>query len=84
MKEGVSDTKRPWRRRLLRGLGALGALLLLVGGVLLADAWNAMGTSASGARLDRMRASPRWAGEGFVNPMPMVEPELVEATARWL
>ena len=84
MSETKTPATRPWRRRILRGLGALCGALLLVGGVLLADAWNAMGTSADGARLERMKESPRWGGEGFVNPMPMVEPELMEATARWL
>ena len=29
-----------------------------------------MGTKAQGARLERMRASPLWAGDGFRNPLP--------------
>ena len=33
---------------------------------------KSLGRKAEGARLERMRASPRWAGDGFrnVNPIP--------------
>ena len=33
---------------------------------------KSLGSKASGARLERMRASPRWAGEGFHNVHPVL------------
>jgi len=33
---------------------------------------KSLGSKASGARLERMRASPRWAGEGFRNVHPIL------------
>ena len=56
---------------MLRGLGGFAAALLLLCLVALAQAWEPMGRGASGARLERMRASPQWAGEGFENPDPL-------------
>lgn len=38
----------------------------------LADAWTAMGQTARGERLVRVRASPQWSGGSFVNPQPLV------------
>ena len=33
---------------------------------------KSLGSKASGARLERMRASPRWAGDGFLNLHPIL------------
>lgn len=33
---------------------------------------KSLGSRASGARLERMRASPRWSGEGFLNVHPIL------------
>jgi L-ascorbate metabolism protein UlaG (beta-lactamase superfamily) len=42
---------------------------------------KSLGSKASGARLERMRASPRWAGEGFRNVHPIL-PGLRDPHAR--
>jgi L-ascorbate metabolism protein UlaG (beta-lactamase superfamily) len=46
------------------------------------DPWSmkSLGSKASGARLERMKASPRWAGEGFRNRHPIL-PGLRDPTA---
>ena len=46
------------------------------------DPWSmkSLGSKASGARLERMQASPRWAGEGFRNRHPIL-PGLRDPTA---
>jgi L-ascorbate metabolism protein UlaG (beta-lactamase superfamily) len=66
----LSGPERPWRRRL--GRAAIAVLLGVVGfaGVVVADGWRAFGQAASGARLERMQASPRYDGR-FVNPQPL-------------
>lgn len=74
--------RRP--RRLRRAVLAVAAASLLGCGGLLADAWSGMGARATGARLARMERSPRYRDGVFVNELPMVEPELLTALARWL
>lgn len=46
-------------------------MLLLTVATLLMSAWSAFGQRADGARLARMRASPRWHDGAFVNPQAM-------------
>ncbi len=41
---------------------------------------KSLGSKASGARLERMRASPRWSGDGFVNRHP-IQPGLRDPRA---
>src|SRR5687768_4138561 len=65
--------KRWWRwgRRVLGWSGvALSSFVL----VCLAVAWRPMGTTATGARLERMKRSPQWldADSKFENPEPLV------------
>jgi len=42
---------------------------------------KSLGARAAGLRLERMRASPRWAGDGFANVHPML-PGLRDATVK--
>ena len=39
--------------------------------VALISGWTAFGTKATGARLERMQASPQWDEDHFVNPQPL-------------
>jgi len=64
-------TRRPRRRRWIKGLGVVVALLTLAAVGLLIDAWEALGQGASGARLARMQRSAQWDGDGFENPEPL-------------
>jgi len=63
--------RRPWWRRLLRVAAYIGALLLAVGLVMLAQAWEALGKGPEGARLERVEASPQWGDGIFENPQPL-------------
>lgn len=63
--------QRPWWRRLLRIAAYVAAVLLAVGLVMLALAWEALGTAPEGARLQRMQASEQWADGVFENPQPL-------------
>jgi L-ascorbate metabolism protein UlaG (beta-lactamase superfamily) len=67
----MSLSQRPWLRRGLIGAAGLLALAGCAVGAVLADAWVPMGKAATGARLERMHASPQWAGSAFDNPAPM-------------
>lgn len=59
--------------RRLVGLVSAGAFTVfaLFSAVLLIDGWQAFGQKASGARLERMQASPQWSDGAFDNPQPM-------------
>jgi L-ascorbate metabolism protein UlaG (beta-lactamase superfamily) len=70
-------------RKWLRRVGFAAALLLAPAGVLLADAWSAMGARSSGARLARMRASPEYADGHFVNALPVVNADGWSMMKRW-
>lgn len=59
------------RRRRKRIALVLLAATVGSGAVVLALAWVPFGAGASGARLERMEASPRWNGGGFENPQPL-------------
>ncbi|MDQ2644994.1 MAG: MBL fold metallo-hydrolase, partial [Myxococcota bacterium] len=60
------------------------ATLLLLGAVGLADAWSALGTTPDGARLARIAKSPHYRNDRFVDTIPRVEPDVWEASRRWL
>lgn len=62
----------PWRRRLLRLAGWSTAVLAVALALMLAQAWDALGTRATGARRARMEASPQWRDGAFRNPQPLV------------
>ncbi|WP_229750867.1 MBL fold metallo-hydrolase [Undibacterium terreum] len=65
------------RRFSLRKMLVGGLLLLAVGfSAALAQAWDALGESAQGARLARMQASPQWHDGRFHNPQPLANDDL--------
>jgi L-ascorbate metabolism protein UlaG (beta-lactamase superfamily) len=58
--------------------------LVAVGGTLMLSACVATGHSATGARLDAMKASPNWRDGKFVNALPTERPSFSKALAKWL
>ena len=58
------------RRLLKRALAAAALLLAALSAFTLIDAWEAFGGAPTGARLERMVASPQWSDGIFVNPQP--------------
>ncbi len=58
-------------RLFLRVIAGLFALAVVLGAVLVADAWVSLGKAPAGERHARMEASPQWSGGGFVNATPM-------------
>lgn len=76
-KKGV----RWWAKRV--ALGFLVALLLFVAVVAVA-AWAPSGQAPRGARLDRVKASPEYRVDRFVNALPRHEPEFWPTLSRWL
>lgn len=73
-------TRRRWLRWGALGLGLVGASVA----VGIADAYEALGTSPSGARAERIAASPEFRGGRFVDTIPRVEPDLWKVMRRWL
>jgi L-ascorbate metabolism protein UlaG (beta-lactamase superfamily) len=71
-------------RRWLWGAGLPLALLLGLGGVGLADAYDAIGTLPSGPRAERIAHSPHFRGGRFVDTLPRVEPDVWKAMWRWI
>jgi L-ascorbate metabolism protein UlaG (beta-lactamase superfamily) len=61
-----------WRSRLKRVAGWTGLLLVIALVGTAADAWTALGGSASGSRRARMERSPQWKDGRFENPQPLV------------
>lgn len=64
----------PWRRIrriIVRGLLALLAIFVLLVLVATIEGWTAFGRGATGARRERMEASPQWADGVFENPQPL-------------
>ncbi len=68
-------------RRLLLALPVALSVMLLVA---LVDAWAALGTRPSGARLERMAKSKQYRDGKFVDTIPRVEPDTWAATRRWI
>ncbi|HSC89630.1 MAG TPA: hypothetical protein VLC09_20245, partial [Polyangiaceae bacterium] len=68
--------RRSLLRRLLRGAAWLGALLSLGGLYLFCDAYRALGHAPSGEDQERLRQSPQYSGERFVNRLPTEQPAL--------
>lgn len=54
-----------------RTTGVLAIVLVVVMLYAIVDGWSAFGKSADGQRLDAMKASPQWDGDGFENPQPL-------------
>src|SRR4051794_41524109 len=63
--------RRPLWRRVLRAARWVPVVVLAGLGLVLADAWTALGHRAVGARRARMERSPQWKDGHFVNPQPL-------------
>ena len=63
--------RRKWLRRLGVGFLIASGVLVAALSVLLAMAWEAMGTGPEGARLERIQGSAQWSGDRFENPRPL-------------
>lgn len=71
------------RRRKLGQVVSLGAGLCAVASVaILASGWEAFGTTAEGARLERMKASPQWDDGIFVNIQPLYN-DVIGSLTSW-
>jgi L-ascorbate metabolism protein UlaG (beta-lactamase superfamily) len=79
----MSKTKGGRRKLWLRALGwaALGGTVLLAAGVV--QAWPALGTKPSDARLQRIEKSPQYRGGKFVDTIPRIDPDIAAASLRW-
>ena len=69
-----------FKRMLVAGVG----FVTVAGGVVGMEACVATGMSATGARLDRMKASPNWHDGKFINSPPAVEFSVSESFRAWL
>ena len=58
--------------------------LSVVGGAATITACIATGQSATGARLEAMKASPNWHDGRFVNSIPTEHPSLLKSLGKWL
>ena len=63
--------RKPWKRRLIRGLGVVAGLLAVFVLVVLVDGWRAFGQRAQGERRGRVESSPQWGDGVFENPQPL-------------
>ena len=70
----------PWRKVTLVAVIAFA----VVGGATTMTACIATGQSASGARLEALKASPNWRDGKFVNPLPSEYPSFFRALCKWL
>ncbi len=70
-------------RRWLRWVGALFALLFLVVGIGIIEAWNAFGREPAGAHLERLRRSRNYQDGVFINRLPP-KMDSWKALKRWL
>ncbi len=52
--------------------------------LLAASACTAMGANPTGRRLERMQASLRWRGDGFMDLLPRQDPGIIAATSRFI
>lgn len=71
MSDAGKRQRRPVLRWILRGLGALFALLPLLAAVVIVLGWQAFGHGPGGKRAQRMAASPNSEDGVFVNTQPM-------------
>lgn len=80
----VASPRPRRRRRWLWGAALPLVLVLTLGLAAFAEAYDALGTSPSGARATRIAASPQFRGGRFVDTLPRVEPDVWQALWRWL
>lgn len=71
-------------KKILRALGALVVLGALVGVGIGQSACAAMGTAATGKRLERMEASPQWKEGRFDNDLTRVQASFGEMMSNWI
>lgn len=71
-------------RRVGRLLLGLLVVLLVTSAVLVMTAWTSTGRAPKGERLERMRASARFADGVFVNELPMVQGPMSEMLWEWI
>lgn len=71
------------KRVIVRSLLALVVLAAVAVGVLVAIAWEAMGTAPTGARLERMKASSQWRDGIFHNEQPLWNDTMGMFSAMW-
>ena len=82
----LSSTPEPSRPR-RKGVRVLMILLLICISIpvfIMIDVWSALGKRADGARLERMRSSPQYAHDRFVNPLPIQEVDMGPVLRKWL
>lgn len=59
-------------------------MLFVVGGVLMAGSCATVGVSAKGKRLERIKTSPHFQVDRFVNSIPTRQPSFLRALGKWL
>ncbi|MCB9787662.1 MAG: MBL fold metallo-hydrolase [Deltaproteobacteria bacterium] len=70
---------RRWLRRILITLASLAGVLAILAGGLVVSTWKVTGARATGERLARMQASPRWQDGRFNDTLPRQEPQIGKA-----
>jgi len=58
--------------------------VIVAGGAVTMNAYTATGRSATGARLETMKASPNWRNGRFVNSVPSEQVRFLESLRKWL
>lgn len=69
--ESPTSTRRLWLRRIGWAGAIMLAIVTLVTLIVVVRGWRAFGKRPTGARLERMQASPQWADGEFENPEPL-------------
>ncbi|MDJ0762899.1 MAG: MBL fold metallo-hydrolase [Myxococcota bacterium] len=72
--------RKNWKRRFL----AIPIVLTGIGGVLMAFACAATGATPSGDAIERMKISPNYREDRFVNTLPVTEPPMFKAIKEWI
>ena len=59
-------------------------LVAVAGGVVAMNSCTSIGKSATGTRLEAMKASPRWRDGKFVNSLVCIEPKIFKSLCKWM
>lgn len=59
-------------------------LVTVAGGVVAMNSCTSIGKSATGARLEAMKASPNWRDGKFVNLLASIEPKFFKSLGKWM